>query len=80
MNAAVPNRCRTDWKSLYRAAILETDRNVVAQKVAEAEKAVTAREREIFYGDGNREERNALDTARYGLRALRTILQHSEAA
>jgi hypothetical protein len=80
MNAAVPNPYRTDWRSLYRAAILETDRNVVAQKVAEAEKAVTGREREIFYGDGNREERNALDAARYGLRALRTTLQHSKAA
>ena len=68
-----------DWKSLYRAAILETDKNIVLQKVADAEIAVLSRARELFYsGGGTREEQEALDDALYALRAFRSVSKHGE--
>ncbi len=78
MKSAVPLCMNpTDWRSLYRAAIMETNRSIVNQKVSEAEEAVMARARELFYDHGSREERNALDAARCALRALRSTLQHA---
>jgi hypothetical protein len=78
---------RVDWKILYRAAILETNKRVLPQRVSEAEEAVKARGREISYGDGTREEgdgtsdeKEALDDALYALHAFRTAWQHAEAA
>jgi hypothetical protein len=69
-----------DWRALYRAAILETDKRVVPQRVSEAEEAVLARGREIFYAYGTPEEKEALQDALYALRAYRTAWQHTEAA
>jgi len=71
---------RVDWKTLYRAAILETNKRVLPQRVSEAEEAVTARGREIFYSNGTSEEAEALDDSLYALRAFRTAWQHTEAA
>ena len=81
MNTAFPP-CPThaEWKSLYRAAILENDKSFIAQKVSEAETAVLARARELFYGDGSPEEREALEDALYALRAFRSAFEHAEAA
>jgi len=73
-----PNR--TDWKTLYRAAIFETNKHVASQRLDEAEEAVLARGREVFYGTVDAEEEDALEDALYALRALRTALQHTEAA
>jgi hypothetical protein len=67
-----------DWKSLYRAAILETNRNVIPQKVSEAELAVLARGRELFYTGGTSEEKESLEDALYALRAFRSALKHTE--
>jgi hypothetical protein len=67
-----------DWKTLYRAAILETNRNVIPQKVSEAELAVLARGRELFYGGGTGEEQESLEDALYALRAFRSALEHTE--
>src|SRR5690349_1255903 len=52
---------RTNWKVLYRAAILETNTAMIPQRISEAELAVLAREREIFYGAGDSEEKEALE-------------------
>jgi predicted RNA methylase len=71
---------RSDWRTLYRAAILETDKNVLPKRVSEAEEAVRARGREIFYADGTLEEKEALEDALYALLAFRNAWQHSEAA
>ena len=71
---------RVDWKTLYRAAILENNKRVLPQRVSEAEEAVRARGREIFYSNGTSEEEEALDDALYALRAFRTAWQHTEAA
>lgn len=81
MNTAfAPLPEHTDWRPLYRAAISETDKSVIPQRIAEAEKAIIARGREIFYDHGTAEEGEALEDALYTLRAFRTALQHAEAA
>src|SRR5690348_13826381 len=79
-NVPLPSTSRPDWKSLYKAAILESDKKVVPQRVSEAEKAVIARRREIFYGNGSLDEKECLEDALYALQAFRTAWQHTEAA
>jgi hypothetical protein len=79
MTPAVPP-CPNLWKTLYRAAILETNKRVLPQRVSEAEEAVIARRREIFYSSGSLEEKEALEDALYALRSFRTAWQHTEAA
>jgi len=76
----VPCLKSPDWKALYRAAILENDTSAVLERVSEAERAVLARGRELFYGDGTQEEKEDLEDALYALRAFRTARQHTEAA
>jgi hypothetical protein len=68
------------WKTLYRVAILETNKGLLPQRVAEAEEAVKARGREIFYDNRTPEEKEAeaLEDALYTLRAFRTAWQHSD--
>lgn len=61
-----------DWRALYRSAILETNKEVLSQRVVEAEAAVIARAREIFYADGTAEEKEALEDALYALYAFKT--------
>lgn len=70
------------WKILYRTAILETNKGILPQRVSEAEEAVKARGREIFYGNviPAEKEAEALEDALYTLRAFRTAWQHSEPA
>ena len=81
MTTAFPPSLNRNWKTLYRAAILETDRRDLRQRVSEAEEAVRARGREIFFNsNGTAEEQEALEDALYALRAFRTAWQHTEAA
>lgn len=81
MTTASPLRAdHGEWKALYRAAILETNKNAIRQKVSEAEQAVLARGRELFYSGGTREEQESLEDALYALRAFRTAWEHTEAA
>jgi hypothetical protein len=79
MTTAFPP-CLNSWKTLYTAAILETDKRLLPLRVLEAEEAVRARGREIFYGNGTSEEKEALEDALYALHAFTTAWQHSEAA
>jgi hypothetical protein len=81
MNPALP-LCpgHEDWKSLYRAAILETNKSALKRRVSEAEQAVLARGRELFYAGGSREEQESLEDALYALRAFRSSWENSEAA
>ena len=79
MHTAFPP-CLNGWKTLYRSAILETNKGLLPQRVSEAEEAVKARGREIFYGNGTPGEHEALDDALYVLHAFRTACQCSEAA
>jgi hypothetical protein len=75
-----PCLTRTDWRSLYRAAVLEADKKVLTPRVSAAEAAVIARRREIFHADGTAEEKEALEDALYALHAFKTACQHSDAA
>jgi len=84
MNPAFPPSLnRPDWRTLYRAAILETNKSVLPQRVSEAEEAVLSRGREIFYDRAtgeDLEEKEALEDALYALRAFRTSWHSTDAA
>lgn len=79
MNSAFPP-CpnRAEWRTLYRAAILESDQSVIPWKVSEAETAVLARGRELFYGGGTIDEKESLEDALYLLRAYRSAREHAD--
>jgi hypothetical protein len=76
----VPFSVPSNWKALYRAAIVETNRLLILQKVSEAETAAIARQRELFYLGGTQEEKESLEDALYALRAFRIAVQNAEAA
>ena len=60
------------WRELYKAALFETDKTKSRERIAQAELALSVRARELFHiGDGQFEERQAVDTALYALYALR---------
>jgi hypothetical protein len=80
MGMTVPSPKHKDWKILYRAAILEPNSYAVPQRVFEAEEAVIARGREIFYRNGDPQEEEELEDALYALRAFKTALQYNKAA
>jgi len=78
--ASPPCLSRTEWQTLYRVAILETNKSLLPQRVSDAEQAVIKRGREIFQDHGSPEEKDALADALYALRAFRSAWQHTEAA
>ena len=70
----------TNWQKLYRAAILEADPSKLFQHIAEAEKALIQRARELFQKTGdNIEEEQDLDDAIYTLHAFRSTLKYAPA-
>jgi hypothetical protein len=69
-----------DWKALYKAAMRETNKRAIPRLVSEAESAVISRSRELAGTTAAPEEKEALEDALYGLRALRTASQIPEAA
>ena len=74
--AASPSK---NWKELYRAALYETDKNRVSERIANAEWALALRARELFHtGRENLQERQAVDAAIYALQALRRTATGSE--
>lgn len=79
MTTLFPSPKHPDWKILYRTAFLETNKSVLPQRVSEAEEAVLLRGRELFYGNGDPEEKEALEDALYALRALKTACRYNEA-
>ena len=58
------------WQAPYRAAILETNPNVLKQKIAAAEQAAKLRLKELENSADRREERIALTDALTTLRIL----------
>jgi hypothetical protein len=79
MKPAIPRSAdHGDWKSLYRAAILERNRNVIQQRISDAEQAVLARGQELFHAGVTREEQESLEDALYALRAYRSAWEHTE--
>ena len=76
--ASPPCPIHSDWKVLYQAAIREPDKSLVRRKISEAEAAVLARQRELFYGNGTSEEKESVEDALYLLRAYRSAWEHAE--
>jgi len=68
-----------DWRVLYRIAILETDRSIIPQRIAEAERAILSRGRQMFYSHASLQEHDALEDSLYALRVYRAALQHWKA-
>jgi hypothetical protein len=69
------------WRELYTAALFETDNDRLAARIADAEKAIVARARELFSaGADTIEEDQALDDALYALRALQSCRELRAAA
>ncbi|MGA8500020.1 MAG: hypothetical protein WB683_00590 [Candidatus Sulfotelmatobacter sp.] len=65
------------WRQLYRAALSEIDKSKLPERIAEVEKAVVLRARELFQAAGdNGEETEALDDVMYTLHALRGNYQN----
>jgi hypothetical protein len=65
-----------NWKELYTAALFENDNGRVPERIAEAERAIIDRARELFSaGCDTIEEDQALEDALYALRALQSCLQ-----
>lgn len=59
------------WRALYVAALLEKDRKRLAGRIADAERALVVRARELFHTSGdNLQEEQAIDDALYALHAL----------
>ena len=69
------------WRQFYKAALFELDASKVLDRIAEADKALATRARELFYSAGdNIEEEQAVDDAVYVLHALRSALKCSPKA
>ncbi len=65
------------WRQLYKAALSEIDNSKLPERIAQAEKAVVLRARELFQAAGdNGEESEALDDVMYALHALRSNYQN----
>ena len=65
------------WRALYKAAVSEIGNSKQPERIAEAEKAVVLRARELFQAAGdNGEETEALDDVMYALHALRSNYQN----
>jgi len=76
-----PQTLVRSWRELYSAALFETDKNRIPNRIADAEKAIVARARELFSaGADTIEEDQALDDALYALRALQNCLEFRAAA
>jgi hypothetical protein len=63
-----------NWLSLYREAVLEPDRTKSKLRIAQAQRAIGLRARELWYaGSPATAERRQLDAALNFLGVLRTI-------
>ena len=80
-NPTIPSLTSRNWRELYTAALFETDNDRLVGRIADAERAIVDRARELFSaGADTIEEDQALDDALYALRALQSCLQLRAAA
>jgi hypothetical protein len=82
VSRGLPTPIMKNWHSLYQAALFETDRQMIPGRIAEAEKAILYRVKELFQVETDHiEEDQILDDALYALRALRNcVIPESNAA
>lgn len=80
MNAGVAaSPINRSWKELYRAALFETNKGKLSERIAHAEWALALRARELFHaGDEHLQERQAVDAAIHALHALRSTTTNNE--
>jgi hypothetical protein len=64
-----------NWKELYIAALFESDKTIIPEKISEAQRAIRLRRRQLLEKPGcDAQERQALDNALFSLQALRACL------
>ena len=69
------------WREWYLAALFETDPAKLLERIAEAEYALSLRERELWYsGSDHTKEKLALTGAMRALETLRNIHQYPRPA
>ena len=71
------------WRELYEAAILETDRSKLGERIAAAEQAIRARMRELGGQPPvhvDKEEHLAIEGALSGLKILQGDMRESRSA
>jgi hypothetical protein len=67
---------KRDWERLYRAAVLESDRSKLLQRIEVAEAAILERSRSLSNPPGNNgEEQDAISRALHISSVLRTLRQ-----
>jgi hypothetical protein len=76
---SLPNKKDTysnaSWHCAYMAAVSETDRSQLPERIRYAAKMILKRERELLSGNADPNERRALNNA---LNALRTLQNYAE--
>jgi hypothetical protein len=76
--SAFPSTQGPDWRTLYRAAILEPDAAKISVRIAEAQKEIVQRARELFQENRNNiDEEQALDSAMCTLHVFRSALRRN---
>lgn len=63
----------SEWRELYKAALFEDDSAKIPQRIAEAERALATRSRELFGAENQIREQQAMENATYFLQLLRKI-------
>ena len=64
------------WRESYVAALVEADKKKIPMRIADAERLIVNRAKELFSAEGdNIQEEEALDDALYALRALKICLE-----
>jgi hypothetical protein len=67
-----PGKVKQDWEKLYRAAVLESDRSKLLQRIEDAEAAMLERSRRLSKPpSSNGKEQDAITRARHILSLLR---------
>ena len=80
-NQAPSQSTLRSWRETYNAALFETDKDRIPARIADAQKAIVGRARQLFSaGADTIEEDQALDDALYALRALQSCLDMRSAA
>lgn len=62
------------WRDLYRLALFEADRKNATTRIAQAERALVLRERELFAEPRHSAELDAVNAALHSLEALKSCL------
>ncbi|HXY07673.1 MAG TPA: hypothetical protein VEI52_07455 [Terriglobales bacterium] len=65
----------SNWRELYQAALFETDRRRLGERITVAERALVMRGRELFFAENmDPAEQRAVEQALNALHALETCL------